>query len=211
MYSVGPGNSLDVSVPWELSGRFRYVSVIYVSVTFPSRLRYVSVSVSIMIPSRFRRASINVSVGFPLGKCWPDGNSPKCRATHLCVFWPQAAEHIPSETRFGKVVPTSSLNLWSRARTPRSTFSGRARRCIANSNGSERQMRRGPKGRINSNVHQRFHHVSVNVSVKFPSTFPRRFRQRVRRVSINASVAFPLGRCVPDGNYPETPNVSGAH
>ena len=36
----------------------------------------------------------------------------------------------------------------------------------------------------------RFRHVSV----AFPSTFPFRFRQRFRRVSVNVSVAFLLGK-----------------
>ena len=123
-----------------------------------------------------------------------------------CVCWPRAAEQIPSKTCFGKVVPTSSLNLRSRVRTPWSTFSERARRYIVDSSGSERQMRRGPKGRISSDVFlQRLHHVSANVSDTFQSTFPpQRFRQRFRRVSVSVSVALPLGRCVPDGNYPET-------
>ena len=191
MYLVGPGNSLDVSVTFP-------------SFTFPLRFRNVSVSVSVTFPSPFRRASVNVSVAFPLGKCLPEGNSPNTHAPYSCVFWPRAALQIPSKTCFGKVVPTSSLNLRSRLRTPRSTFSGRARRYLADSDGSERQMRRGPKGRINSNVLQRFHHVSVNVSATFPSTFPQRFRQRFQRVSVNVSVVFPLGKCVPDGNYPET-------
>ena len=43
-----------LSGPWKLSGRFRCVSVIHVSVTFPLRFRYVSVNVS-----------VNVSVAFP--------------------------------------------------------------------------------------------------------------------------------------------------
>lgn len=30
-------------------------------------------------------------------------------------------------------------------------------------------------------------------------------------ISVNVSVTFPTRRCVPDGNYKETPNVSEAH
>ena len=42
-----------LSGPWKLSGRFRCVSVIYVSATFPLRFRYVSVNVSVTFPSTF--------------------------------------------------------------------------------------------------------------------------------------------------------------
>ena len=42
-----------LSGPWKLSGRFRCVSVIHVSVTFPLRFRYVSVNVSVAFPSTF--------------------------------------------------------------------------------------------------------------------------------------------------------------
>ena len=46
------------SGPWKLSGRFHYVAVIHVSITFPSRFCYVSVNVSVTFPSRFQRASV---------------------------------------------------------------------------------------------------------------------------------------------------------
>ena len=55
-----------LSGPWKLSGRFRCVSVIHVSVTFPLRFRYVSVNVSVTFPSTFPST-------FPLGRCEPDG------------------------------------------------------------------------------------------------------------------------------------------
>ena len=42
-----------LSGPWKLSGRFRCVSVIHVSLTFPLRFRYVSVNVSVTFPSTF--------------------------------------------------------------------------------------------------------------------------------------------------------------
>ena len=42
-----------LSGPWKLSGRFRCVSVIHVSVMFPLRFRYVSVNVSVAFPSTF--------------------------------------------------------------------------------------------------------------------------------------------------------------
>ena len=45
--------------------------------------------------------------------------------------------------------------------------------------------------------HSRFRHVSV--------AFPLRFRQRFRRVSVNVSIAFPLGNCLPDKYCPKTP------
>ena len=54
-----------LSGPWKLSGRFRCVSVIHVSVTCPLRFRYVSVDVSIV---------------FPLGNCLPDKYCPKTPA-----------------------------------------------------------------------------------------------------------------------------------
>ena len=119
------------SGPWKLSGRFRYVSVIHVSVRFPWRFHCVSVSVSVSVsisvsvtfPARFRQRS----VAFPLGGCLPDGNDPKTCATYFVFFGPWAAEQIQSKTLFGKVVPTSSLHLPSRVRIPRPTFSERAR------------------------------------------------------------------------------------
>ena len=58
-----------LSGPWKLSGRFRCVSVIHVSVTFPLRFRYVSVNVS-----------VDVSIAFPLGNCLPDKCCPKTPA-----------------------------------------------------------------------------------------------------------------------------------
>ena len=42
-----------LSGPWKLSGRFRCVSVIHVSVTFLLRFRCVSVNVSVTFPSTF--------------------------------------------------------------------------------------------------------------------------------------------------------------
>ena len=42
-----------LSGPWKLSGRFRCVSVIHVSVTFPLRFCYVSVNASVAFPSTF--------------------------------------------------------------------------------------------------------------------------------------------------------------
>ena len=58
-----------LSGPWKLSGRFRCVSVIHVSVTFPLRFHYVSVNVS-----------VDVSIAFPLGNCLPDKCCPKTPA-----------------------------------------------------------------------------------------------------------------------------------
>ena len=58
-----------LSGPWKLSGRFRCVSVIHVSVMFPLRFRYVSVNVS-----------VDVSIAIPLGNCLPDKCCPKTPA-----------------------------------------------------------------------------------------------------------------------------------
>ena len=58
-----------LSGPWKLSGRFRCVSVIHVSVTFPLRFR-----------QRFCRVSVDVSIAFPLGNCLPDKCCPKTPA-----------------------------------------------------------------------------------------------------------------------------------
>ena len=44
--------------------------------------------------------------------------------------------------------------------------------------------------------HSRFRYV--------PVAFPLRFRQRVRRVSVDVSIA-PLGNCLPDKYCPKTP------
>ena len=54
-----------LSGPWKLYGRFRCVSVIHVSVTFPLL---------------FRRVSVDVSIAFPLGNCLPDKYCPKTPA-----------------------------------------------------------------------------------------------------------------------------------
>ena len=88
------------SGPWKLSGRVRYVSVMHVSVTFPSRFRYVSINVSVTFPSRFRCVSGRVSAALPLGKRLPDGNYPKTRLT-LCLYvclkcgWASGSEAKP--------------------------------------------------------------------------------------------------------------------
>ena len=190
LYTCFPGNSLDVSVAFP-------------SFTFPLRFCHVSVAFPSAFPSRFRRISVTFSSTPPLRKCPPDGNYPQTLATFLC-FLMRAAGQIPSQTRLGTVVPTSSLNLRSRVRSLGSTLSGRVRRYAANGNRSVRQMRCGPRGRTDPIVFRLFRGVSANVSATFPSIFPWRFRQRFRCVSVNVSVAFPLGRCVPDGNYPET-------
>ena len=42
-----------LSGPWKLSGCFRCVSVIHVSVTFPLRFGCVSVNISVAFPSTF--------------------------------------------------------------------------------------------------------------------------------------------------------------
>ena len=54
-----------LSGPWKLSGRFRCVSVIHVSVSFPLRFLYIS---------------IDVPIAFPLGNCLPDKCCPKTPA-----------------------------------------------------------------------------------------------------------------------------------
>ena len=187
IYLVGPGNSLDASVPFPLF-------------TFPLRFRYVSGTFSSTFPLRFHWAS-----------ACQTGIAQKL-AQHLCVCFghgrPSKSQAKPVLAKWFRLL----LSTRSRVRAPRSTFSERARRYAANYKGSGRQMRRGRKGRTNPNAPQRFHRVSVNVSFRVSATFPQRFRQRFRRVSvnisvnvsINVSVTLPLGRCVPDGNYPET-------
>ena len=187
MCLVGPGNSLDVSVTFPsftFPLRFHHVSVTFPS-AFPLRVRHVSGALQSTFPLRFRWASA----------CQTGIAQKLAQHMFAICFWPRAAEQIPSKTRFGKVVPTSPVNTFSQ-----STFLEGARRCIANDHGPERQMRREPKGRINSSERQRFHHVSISIF----ATFPQRFRQRFRRISVNVCVSFPLGRCVPDGNYPKT-------
>ena len=117
--------------PWKLSGRFRCVSVIRVSVTFPLRFRYVSATfpwnVSATFPSRFCRVSVAFPFAFPLRFRWasacPTETIPETRPAPWCC-WARAAGQIRSQSCFGTVAPTSSLNLRSRVRPRGSTFSG---------------------------------------------------------------------------------------
>ena len=67
-----------LSGPWKLSGRFRCVSVIHVSVTFPLRFRYVS---------------FDVSIAFPLGNCLPDKCCPKTPAAPTKAAMTNTALH----------------------------------------------------------------------------------------------------------------------
>ena len=200
VYLVGPGNSLDVSA------------------AFPLRFHHVSINVSATFPSCFPCVSVRASAALPLGRRLPDGNYPKKLAPH----W------LRSQTCFGAVAPTSSRNLRSRVRSQGSTFSGASSDMLPISASLGFRCDVGPKAALTRMCFNVFAAASdnlrfalgsrcfkcvvcFNVSVTFPSTFPSRFHQRFRHVSVNfryasviVSVTFPLGRCVPDGNYPET-------
>ena len=218
-----------IYMPWELSGRFRYVSVVHVSVAFPPRFCHVSVNVSVAFPVRFRCVSGAFPAAFPsafplrfrrvsgafpsafplrffpLGKCLLDGHYPKnSRGIFVLCLLATGGRAHPKQNLFWHSGSDLVSQPAASGSHPWSTFVESALRHAAESSDSERQMRREPEGRTNPGVLRRFPRVSVNVSVRvsatFPSTFPERFRQRFRY----ASVTFPLGRRVPDGNYPET-------
>ena len=176
---VNPGNSLDVSNTFP-------------SYAFPLRFRCVSVRV---FPLRFRLANAR-----------PTETAPTTRSA-LCWVWTRAAEQIRSQASFCTGVSTSSRNLRSRVRSRGSTFSGGLP--VAATLGAT--CNSGPRvalTRMRLNV---FPAASENPKVTLGSrwlecvpTFPSRFCQRFRHVSVNVSVTFPLSRCVPDGIYPET-------
>ena len=81
-----------LSGPWKLSGRFRCVSVIHVSVTFPLRFRYVSVNVSVTFPStfllRFHWAGVS-----PMETIWK--LSFRCVSTTTCGGKPVCLKCVP--------------------------------------------------------------------------------------------------------------------
>ena len=194
-----------LSGPWKLSRRFRCVSVTQVSVTFPSRFRCVSLNVSTTFPSRFRRVSIAFPFAFPLRVRWARACPPTARPALRCCG-ARAAEQIRKQNCFGTVAPTSSRNLRSRVRSRGSTFPGVLSSMLLAAPSLGGRCDAGPRvaltgmcfkvfaaasenprshwGHVGSGVFQRFHYVSVNVSVTFPSTFPSRFRQRFSYVSI---------------------------
>ena len=57
-----------ISGAWKLSGRFRCVSVVHVSATFPSAFPLRFRCVSVAFPSRFRCVSVHISAALPLGE-----------------------------------------------------------------------------------------------------------------------------------------------
>ena len=85
-----------LSGPWKLSGRFRYVSVIHVSITFlstfPPRFRHVSVAFPLRFRSRFRCASGRQAQAHAR-RILPPETRPALR---YCCAW--AAERIRSHS-----------------------------------------------------------------------------------------------------------------
>ena len=199
---VGPGNSLDVSETFP-------------SFTFPSRFLRVSAAFQSAFPLRFRHASGAFPSTFPLRFRWASACQTEVTqklAQHIFVFLATGGRANPEQSPFWQsgsdLVSQPAL---SASDPPADVFGNELADVLETENGRERQMPREPKGRTNPRALQPFRRInsralkrSHHVSATFPPTLPQRLRQRFRRVSVNVSVAFPLGRCVPDGNYPET-------
>ena len=205
MYLVGPGNSLGVSVAFPsftFPSRFRYVSV-SVSVTFPPRFRHVSIAFPLRFRSRFHCASVGQA---PARRKLPPKNSPS-----IVVLLNAGGRADPKPQLIGTIAPTSSRNLRSRVRSRGSPFSGASPDILPTGPNLGIRCDAGPRVALTrmcfsvfeaafENPRSHWGHFGskvLNVSVMFPSTFPSRFRQHFRCVSVNVSVTFPLGRCVP--------------
>ena len=144
------------SGPWKLSGRFRCVSVIHVSITF-----HVSGAFPSTFPLCFRWAS-----------ACQTGTTQKL-AKHMFVFFGHGR---PSKSQ------ANPFWQWFRPRLSTCGLGKVLADILQIAAWSERQMRREPRGRINPSalhIHHVSAHVSVNVSVNIsgasPPTFPLTF------------------------------------
>ena len=180
-----------LSGPWKLSGRFRCVSVIHVSVTFPlmfpPRFRHVSVAFLLRFRSRFRCASVGQALA---RRMLPPKTRPTRVRSRGSTFSGVSSDVLPAAPSLG-------------VRCDAGPKVALTRMCF-NFFAAASENPRSHWGHVGSSVFQRFRHVSVNVSVTCPSTFPSTFPLRFRYVS----VAQVCARWKLSGN---PPSVSRAH
>ena len=142
MYLVGPGNSLGVSVALP-------------SFTFPLRFRHCFHYVSLAFPSRFRCVSVRVSAALLLGKRLPGGNDPK-NSPSMAVLLGAGGRADPKPKLFWHSGSDLVLYYAVSGSIPGVDVFWRVLQYSASSAESGPQMRRGPKGRTDPNVFQRF-------------------------------------------------------
>ena len=130
-----------LSGPWKLSGRF----VAFPSFTFPLRFRHVSNQrfryVSVVFPLRFRSRFRCASIGHALARQKLKKNRPTL-APKPNLFWRSGSDLVSQPAISGSIPGVYVF------------------RCVlryaANIGEPGFQMRRGPKGRTDPNVFQRF-------------------------------------------------------
>ena len=188
VYLVSPGNSLDVSVAFPSfafpSFSFRRVSVPFPS-AFPLRFRCVSVAFPLRFRSHFRCAQFRWASARPT-------ETTQQPSQHLG----SVERGRPSKSHARPVVAQ-----WFRPRLATCGLGfGPGCRSFRSASADMPPIAASLRARCDAGPEVARTQMCFNISGRFPS----RFRRRFRYVSVNVSVAFPLGRRVPDGSYPET-------
>ena len=198
-----------LSGPWRLSGRFRYVSVIHVSVAFLSRFRNVSVTDSVAFPLHFRSRFRCASVGQAPARQKLSRKLAGGRADPKPSLFLHSGSYLVSDPIPGVDVFRRALRYSSNTGEVLASDAARVQgshwpECISTLSRRHLKNQWSHWGHVGSSVFQRFRRVSVNVSSTFSSTFPSTFPLRFRYVSVWQVCA----RWKLSGN---SPSVSGAH